>query len=121
MKCFKHIEKEAVGICKHCSKGLCVECAQDLGHGLACKDMHEEQVETLNSLIEQNAKVYDSAPTNIMIAPVFYAFLGIVFTWFGFTSRGGITSFTAIMGIGFIVFAIIVYVRNRKLFSKELE
>lgn len=118
MRCFKHPENEAVGSCKHCNKGLCVECAHDLGHGLACKNEHEQQVETLNSLIEKNAEIYDSAPTNTLIAPLFYACMGALFVWFGVQSRGGFGSFSSLMGIGFIIFAIVVFIRNRMLFGK---
>jgi hypothetical protein len=27
MKCFNHSTVDAVGVCKHCNKGLCRECA----------------------------------------------------------------------------------------------
>ena len=44
MNCFNHPNIPAVGICKYCQKGLCMECALDLGHGIACKN-HREEVE----------------------------------------------------------------------------
>ena len=121
MKCFKHPEKDAIGMCKACNKGLCADCANDLGHGLACKGEHEEMVETYNMIIERNAKVYTSAPKNILIAPIFYAFMGAVFVWTGLTSRQGVTSFIFILGAGFIVFAIVMYLRNRKLFVSQVD
>lgn len=36
MKCFDHAEEQAVGPCKHCSKGIGVTCTVDTGDGLAC-------------------------------------------------------------------------------------
>ena len=48
MNCFNHPGVPAVGICKACQKGLCMECAVDLGHGIACKN-HREEVERLNA------------------------------------------------------------------------
>jgi len=36
MNCFYHPQVSAVGICKYCQKGLCTECAVDLGHGMGC-------------------------------------------------------------------------------------
>ncbi len=57
MKCYNHPEENAVGLCKHCSKGLCKECLTDLSHGLACKNKHEAEVETLNELISRNQKL----------------------------------------------------------------
>jgi hypothetical protein len=47
MNCFNHPDVPAVGICKACQKGLCMECVVDLGHGIACKN-HREKVEILN-------------------------------------------------------------------------
>ena len=117
MNCFYHPEKVAIGTCKHCYKGLCSECATDLEHGLACKDKHEKEVENINMLIIKNTKVYKSAPKNTLIAPTFYLFLGLIFAGFGFFSSGGVTDLPFIMGIGFIVFAIVVFIQNRKIYK----
>jgi len=46
MRCFNHQDHEAVGCCKACGKGLCPDCAADLGHALACRGSHEAMVET---------------------------------------------------------------------------
>ncbi|RJP47714.1 MAG: hypothetical protein C4583_16315 [Anaerolineaceae bacterium] len=47
MNCFNHLDVPAVGICKYCQKGLCIECAVNLEYGIACKN-HQEEVEMLN-------------------------------------------------------------------------
>ncbi|VVC72076.1 Uncharacterised protein [uncultured archaeon] len=39
MHCYIHPEKEAVGLCKVCNKGLCSECAVEIGDFLYC-DKH---------------------------------------------------------------------------------
>jgi len=119
MNCFNHIDKSAVGTCKACSKGLCIDCVTDLGHGLACKNSHEEIVETHNTIINSNAKVYSNANKNMMIAPIFYLFMGLVFAGFGLVSRQGFTSLTFILGIGFIAFGLICFVRNRATFNSS--
>jgi hypothetical protein len=54
MLCFYHQEKDAVGQCRSCGKGVCAECAVDLGKGLACRGRCEEQVRTLIELIDHN-------------------------------------------------------------------
>jgi hypothetical protein len=54
VRCYNHPEQQAVGSCKGCCKGLCKECAVDLGHGLACRGLHEDHVEALNTLIVRN-------------------------------------------------------------------
>lgn len=50
MKCFYHPDREAVGICSACSKGLCAGCATDMGRGLACRDRCEPEVRRLRDL-----------------------------------------------------------------------
>jgi hypothetical protein len=54
MKCYCHLEEEAVGTCKSCGKGLCPACAVDLGKGLACRGWSEAEVTALIGLIEHN-------------------------------------------------------------------
>jgi len=43
VRCYNHPERDAVGSCKSCCKGLCTECAVDLGHGLSCRGEHEQR------------------------------------------------------------------------------
>ncbi|MDH5180304.1 MAG: hypothetical protein OEZ39_13425 [Gammaproteobacteria bacterium] len=117
MNCFNHPDKPAIGTCKACSKGLCMECATDLGHGLACKGIHETEVNNLNMIVSKSAEIYSAAPKNTMIAPFFYLFMGLVFAGFGYFSMGGVTDLPFVMGIGFIVFGIVVFVRNRAIFG----
>jgi hypothetical protein len=119
MNCYNHEDKSSVGICKACGKGLCPECVTDMGHGLACKDEHEEMVETYNFIIEKNNKVYSEANKNILIGPIFLLFMGIVFIWSGIISRQGLPNMAFIMGIGFIVFSIVIFIKNRELFRKK--
>jgi len=57
MKCFTHPETDAVGMCKNCYKGLCSACAADVGDGLACRDMCEASVISLNRQIAQSSGI----------------------------------------------------------------
>ena len=119
MNCFYHRDKEAIGLCKHCSKGLCTDCATDLGHGLACKNKHESEVENIDMIISKNVKNYAAAPKNVLIAPLFYLLAGIVFAGFGYFSRGGMTDLPFILGVVFIIFGVVMLIRNRQLFRKN--
>jgi hypothetical protein len=58
MHCFNHSSTPAVGVCKACQKGLCAECAVDVGGGIACKDSCETYVAELNEMNERNLKIY---------------------------------------------------------------
>ena len=118
MNCFYHSDRSAVGLCKHCSKALCTDCASDLEHGLACANKHEDEVNNLHMLISKNTKVYAAAPKSSLIAPSFYLFMGLVFAVFGFISKRGMTDLLFIMGVGFVFFAIVTFIQNRKLYRK---
>lgn len=117
MRCFNHVEKEAVGICKACQRGLCAECVTDLGHGLACKDKHEEQVNVLNKIISQSAKIYSVTPKTRNAAPLFYTFMGVVFAGYGYFKGSGFQDFSFILGSGFIAFGIYIYIYNKKAYA----
>lgn len=57
MRCFYHQDKEAVGSCKSCGKGLCQECAVDLTKGLACRARCETDAQAIIQLIDRNIQL----------------------------------------------------------------
>jgi hypothetical protein len=69
MRCFYHHEKETVGQCKSCGKGVCAECAVDLGKGLACHGRCEEQVRALIELIDRNIELSKTWAPKLELAP----------------------------------------------------
>ena len=119
MQCFNHEDRSAVGLCKACGKGLCRECAADLGHGLACKGVHEDKVTSLNQITTKSAEIYDAAPKNALIAPVFVLIMGAVFVGSGFYYGAGRSSLSTTMGVLFVVFGLVTLVRNRALYRKD--
>lgn len=58
MKCYNHPDHDAVGVCKSCQKGICMECATTIDESLSCKGRCEEDVAVLNYMIERGRKVY---------------------------------------------------------------
>jgi hypothetical protein len=117
VRCFNHSDRDAVGGCKACNKGLCHDCAADLGHGLACKGVHEQTVETYKTIIDRNSQLYGVIPKSSLIGPIFYGFMGLVFVGFGLYEQSDPINFPVIMGAGFIVFAVLAYRYNRKAFG----
>ncbi|UUY07086.1 hypothetical protein LRS11_14765 [Pseudomonas sp. J452] len=118
MHCFNHPDTPALGTCKACCKGLCAECTTDMDHGLACKDKHEAMVEAYQFIIDKNSEIYSAAPQNILITSLFYLFMGGAFSFYGYRS-GGVTDLPFMLGIGFIVFAVVTYIRSKALFTAE--
>ena len=91
MRCFYHHDRDAIGTCKSCNKGICPDCAVDLTKGLACKDYCEEEVKELIALIEQNvagraksAVVMNSMKANTYIQSMLYLTFAIFFLVFSF-------------------------------------
>jgi len=58
MNCYYHHQLPAVGICKNCNKGLCLDCGVDVGNGLACKNFCEAEVRALNDVLERSKTAY---------------------------------------------------------------
>ena len=119
MNCFNHPETSAVGSCKACSKGLCPECAEDLGHGIACKNLHEQQVEDLRMVISKNIRMYKDAGKNQYIMPIFFMFMGLVYSGYCLYQGREISSMPVVLGIGFILLGVILIIRNRRIFEND--
>ncbi|UXY17263.1 hypothetical protein N8I74_09715 [Chitiniphilus purpureus] len=120
MNCFNHPEKHAVGICKACQRGLCPDCAADLGHGLACKERHEQEVSALHSIVDQSRRIHSVTPRTRNAAPFFYGFMGLVFAGYGLFERGSMINLSSVMGMGFIAFAIYIYIYNKKIYAAQV-
>jgi len=108
MRCFYHDEKEAVGSCKSCGKGLCRDCAVDLGKGLACRGRCEADAQALIQLIDRNIQL-STTSTNLIkssrgvrsSAALFEFALGGIFVAWAFTDLERL-KFLIILGAVFI-------------------
>jgi hypothetical protein len=113
MRCFYHLDREAVGGCKSCGKGLCPECAVDLGKGLACRGRCEEDSRALIQLIDSNIKltatldnrmqasqkVISNSQRVISSSAIFILLLGGVFMYRGLVEE---LTFDIVLGVCFL-------------------
>ena len=83
MICYYHPEKPAVGICKHCQRGLCQDCSALVDDLLACKNRHEEQVRSLIQVTETSILQAKRAASGYRRNAIFYLLVGLLFTGFG--------------------------------------
>lgn len=83
MKCFKHREENAVGLCKSCGRSLCPDCYTEVGDSLCCKGKCEEKVRILNSMIEKNSQILSTSNQAMKSAAKFSLMMGILFMGFG--------------------------------------
>jgi hypothetical protein len=113
MNCYRHQQSPAVGTCKTCCKGLCPECAADVGNGLACRGQCETKVGELNQMWERSARIYGIGTHKTRVPQTGVLLWGLmalamwVFTGFQYFSRGEVdiagiivaAFFTAALGI----------------------
>jgi hypothetical protein len=83
MKCFNHSSVDAIGICKNCNKGLCVDCLTEIEDGIACTSTCVEKVRDLNNLIDANKRSRSVTSGAYYRNAIIYALLGAVFLFFG--------------------------------------
>lgn len=83
MNCYYHPIQPAVGLCKHCQRGICTECIAEVDDSLACKDRHEEQVRALNTLTARNLLQSERIGSVYRRNAIFYFLVGFLFAGFG--------------------------------------
>jgi len=124
MRCFYHEEKEAVGICKSCGRGLCRECAVELPKSLACRGRCEADAQAVTQLIERNIQLSTNSPQLVKLnrngrvgTGILYIVLGTVFVFTGLRDQ---LNFLSVVGVGFIAFGIYTLILTWKI-GKQIE
>jgi hypothetical protein len=125
MNCFYHPNTPAIGLCKHCQRGLCADCAalvistpldpsDDL---LACKDRHEGQVRALGEMTKQNILKSQRTKFDYVRNTIFYGIVGLLFTAFGISQLrwlGLQAAVYAFIGLALLYAALANYLESRK-------
>jgi hypothetical protein len=122
MRCYYHQDREAVGTCKSCGKGLCSECAVDLDKGLACRGRCEQDVRAVIQLVERNIRMEPTASRLLqsgrlarLAAGLFMLGSGALFLIFGLFEG---FLFGIALGSCFIVYGVFVLWWSRRVSSK---
>ena len=108
MRCFRHPQSEAVGACKHCFKGVCTDCAKDSGIGIVCSPQCEEEVKSLQAIVDRSKRVFPLVARTHVRNAILLALFGVAFFAFSAVERSDsfmfpfLFSFGLIMGIGAI-------------------
>jgi hypothetical protein len=118
MQCFNHQESAAIGMCKHCCKGLCSACATDLGYGLACHGVHEEQVTCTHAMVTKAARLQAVNRSNKYLSPAFFIVTGVLFATWGFVSDRGVANFTFGLGVVFLLYGAFLLSAVRKAYAR---
>ena len=113
MKCYYHQGQDAVGVCRHCLKGICRECATDFGDGIACVNKCEEKAKATARLISTNIHAQQGLKFGKFIGPSFAILMGIIFIAWGWYCNE-MLGFTGGMGILFFVIGALQMLYNIK-------
>lgn len=73
MKCFNHIDCEAVATCQHCGKGLCRECAQLLRQEQASQaraEQNDRRQKYINALVDTRSEFIRTCVYGVILAAV---------------------------------------------------
>ena len=117
MVCYYHADKPAVGLCKYCQRGLCVDCAAQAGDSLACRDLHEEQVRALEALTQKNILQAKRLGSDYLRNAIFYGTLGFLFAAFGLSQLrwlGWQAVVYVMIGIALLWASLANYLESRK-------
>ena len=86
MKCF-YDDRDAVGVCKYCGRGVCHESAVTVAQGLACKARCEREVETLMGVIGKSRTAYQRTAAIYGRSGLTTALFGLLFLGFGIVEQ----------------------------------
>jgi len=117
MNCYYHPDRPALGVCKHCQRGLCAEDTALVEDSLACKGRHEEQVRGLNLMEARGILQARRMGAGYLRNAIFYALVGILFTAFGgmqFRFLGLQAVFFMLIGLFLLYAAVANYLESRK-------
>lgn len=104
MKCFNHPDQDAVGSCKHCSKGVCTTCAKESGWGIVCSQACEAEVQALRAMVERNRKmVAIGAKTHQRNAVILFAMAAVFIAFGAIQPHGAFQSYMIAFGIIMVV------------------
>jgi len=87
MNCFYHPQVVAIAICKNCNKGLCGDCASDVGNGMACKNKCESEVRAINELVNRGKTAYQKTGNFAAAIGAFFIICGLLALGAMFSTR----------------------------------
>ena len=127
MRCFVHHDQEAVGVCCVCGKGLCPDCAVDLGRAISCRGaceqqaratqaqfsaraMHEQLARSSAALSQQSQTLLRISKRARLITPVIFITVGVILALLGLIGRNPFYFIPASIGLLFFVIGLVLLV-----------
>lgn len=116
LKCYTHPERDAVGTCKHCHKGICPACAKESGFGLVCSGPCEQEMLGLKASMERNRKMLPLGAKAHVRNAIWLLLMAAIFIGFALTQReGGFAIFLIALGAVMLLGAAFSFFNSRRL------
>ncbi|MDE7330168.1 MAG: hypothetical protein K2N30_03605 [Clostridia bacterium] len=115
MKCFIHINEEAISVCKKCGKAMCVNCSAYSGHSGICPECRREEYIAESARLNAELNRNKSSFIISIVLAVIFAVVAIVLAI-------KLGAFFAVLLVGTVVFAvrILIILKRRKPLTERL-
>ena len=117
MLCYRHAPEPALGVCRYCGRGLCLQCVRDPATGMACSEECEQRLIRYDVMLINAETGYRTARRGNVVSALFPALLGALLLYFGLTEFSDFHAVAA-MGALLIVFGAAIGWRQRSLARK---
>ena len=117
MQCYRHNEREAVAVCRHCGKAACSSCGEDTGQGISCSAACATELQESFRLRERLRQTFGVGtkppmPASILMYGLFGMILLVMGVYLSY-SRHNIDYLTFAMAAVFFVMSGISYKQFR--------
>ena len=114
MKCYKHQQSDAVGLCKSCQKGVCPDCLALVDGSVACKDSCEEDVAAINHMMAHSQRVYKNYNKQWRPSIMINGVGGLLFLAYGLYSfTSSLSWFLIGLGSIMIIGAVMIFIHSK--------
>ncbi|MBK9925919.1 MAG: hypothetical protein IPP66_11590 [Anaerolineales bacterium] len=118
MKCYVHESEEAVGICKHCVRAMCKQCAIPNDQNfMVCSERCKQEVLIYQDLMEKTKMAYGLKSGRLPATIIFLTLFGVLFMVFGcfaINTSLFLGIFTIVMGLAFLISGGVYYYNQVK-------
>jgi hypothetical protein len=116
MRCYTHPDREAVGTCKHCFKGVCSSCAKDSQWGIVCSATCEDEVKAVRAIVERNRKMLPMAAKTHMRNAIWLFAMAAVFIGFALVQHeGSFPIFLIALGLIMVLGGVLSILNSRRM------
>lgn len=126
MHCYNHQTKEAIGLCRHCFKGLCQECCQKNEDFLVCSESCAQKVSEVEEMNERAKSIYGIGKyvpkRRFPLTVILYLCMGVLFASLGLSdliyyhaSLSNYDTFLVVLGGLFLLFSFLAWKRMSKI------